>query len=181
MPCLRCGFEEMTEALCEEDDASAVLDRFAKAPVEPATLPGLMPVIDRCFSARSVLDILARLEAEEPGADGRMGGSPSGDHAFEIADQPRHRAPQMKEGAGRDFEDCMRIEYRIVNRVVKGHEFFEGVRAVIIDKDNTPRWQPATLERGDWRTDRRLFRTAGGRARSGGAGGGVRFRRPCGR
>lgn len=51
----------------------------------------------------------------------------------------------MQEGAKADFETCMKIEFRIVSRVVEGHEFFEGVRAVIIDKDNKPDWQPATL------------------------------------
>ena len=39
----------------------------------------------------------------------------------------------------------MRCEFRIVSRIVKGHEFYEGVRAVIVDKDNTPRWKPDTL------------------------------------
>jgi len=39
----------------------------------------------------------------------------------------------------------MRTEFRIVSRIVHGHDFYEGVRAVIVDKDNAPRWQPATL------------------------------------
>ena len=39
----------------------------------------------------------------------------------------------------------MRAEFRIVSRVIHGHDFYEGVRAVIVDKDNEPRWQPATL------------------------------------
>ena len=37
----------------------------------------------------------------------------------------------------------MRMEYRMVNRIVAGHDFYEGVRAAIIDKDNAPKWQPA--------------------------------------
>jgi enoyl-CoA hydratase len=39
----------------------------------------------------------------------------------------------------------MACEFRIVSRVIHGHDFYEGVRAVIVDKDNAPRWRPAAL------------------------------------
>ena len=39
----------------------------------------------------------------------------------------------------------MRTEFRIVSRIVRGHDFYEGIRAVIIDKDQAPRWQHASL------------------------------------
>ena len=39
----------------------------------------------------------------------------------------------------------MRAEFRIVSRIIEGHDFYEGVRAVIVDKDNKPHWNPATL------------------------------------
>ena len=53
---------------------------------------------------------------------------------------------QLREGRKLDFDDCMRMEFRMVNRVIAGHDFYEGVRATIIDKDQSPKWQPATLE-----------------------------------
>jgi enoyl-CoA hydratase len=49
-------------------------------------------------------------------------------------------------GAMKTFADNMAMEYRIGARVVRRHDFLEGVRAVIVDKDNAPRWSPATLE-----------------------------------
>ena len=54
---------------------------------------------------------------------------------------------QLKRGAAmEDFADNMAIEYRIGSRVVMNHDFIEGVRAVIVDKDNAPRWSPARVE-----------------------------------
>jgi enoyl-CoA hydratase len=44
------------------------------------------------------------------------------------------------------FEDEMRQEFAVASRVVQRPDFAEGVRAVIVDKDNEPRWQPATIE-----------------------------------
>src|SRR3984893_18342415 len=52
---------------------------------------------------------------------------------------------QMRRGPALDFNGCMRTEFRIVSRVMRGQDFYEGVRAVIIDKDQAPRWNPATL------------------------------------
>ena len=52
---------------------------------------------------------------------------------------------QVRRGKDWSFEDCMTCEFRIVSRIVYGHDFYEGVRAVIVDKDNAPRWKPADL------------------------------------
>ncbi len=51
----------------------------------------------------------------------------------------------LRAGAGASIEDALRTEFRVVSRIRTGHDFYEGVRAVLIDKDKTPRWSPATL------------------------------------
>ncbi|NOX96259.1 MAG: enoyl-CoA hydratase/isomerase family protein, partial [Alphaproteobacteria bacterium] len=52
---------------------------------------------------------------------------------------------QMKRGHELDFDDNMKMEFRMVRRVMEGHDFFEGVRAQILDKDREPKWIPASL------------------------------------
>ena len=42
--------------------------------------------------------------------------------------------------------EAMQTEFRIVNRVAREPEFYEGIRAVVIDKDNAPKWSPSALE-----------------------------------
>jgi len=49
-------------------------------------------------------------------------------------------------GQAASFAENMAMEYRIGARVVQRHDFLEGVRAVIVEKDNAPRWEPSTLE-----------------------------------
>ena len=52
----------------------------------------------------------------------------------------------LKLGRKNSFEDCMKMEFRMVNKVMNDHDFYEGVRALIIDKDNKPSWSPKSIE-----------------------------------
>ena len=54
---------------------------------------------------------------------------------------------QFAESAGKaDFADEMALEYRLAARMIMRADFIEGVRAVLVDKDNAPRWDPVAPE-----------------------------------
>lgn len=53
---------------------------------------------------------------------------------------------QLRRGRTLDMDENMRMEFRIVRRILDRHDFFEGVRAVLVDKDKAPRWSPASVE-----------------------------------
>jgi enoyl-CoA hydratase len=139
-------FAELLEALTGNVPVDAVLAAFhgagGKGPVMARR-----NTIDRLFAAMHVEDILDALTREA--------GSGSGDAewAAKAAATIRAKSPlslkialaQVRRGANWDFDTCMRTEFRIVSRIIEGHDFYEGVRAVIVDKDNQPRWRPATL------------------------------------
>ena len=57
----------------------------------------------------------------------------------------------------------MRTEFRIVSRIAEGHDFYEGVRAVLVDKDGKPHWRPASLDDSRPAVDRAAFRPLGDR------------------
>jgi enoyl-CoA hydratase len=56
---------------------------------------------------------------------------------------------QMHRGGRMTFAEAMLTEYRMASALMRGHDFFEGVRAAVIDKDGAPAWKPATLEAVD--------------------------------
>lgn len=107
----------------------------------PAPLASMQKEISAHFSKDSVGDVITSLRTD------------GGEWATKTADTIEAKSPtstlvafrQIREGAALDFEECMKLEYRLIERFVKGHDFYEGVRAAVIDKDQAPKWKPAML------------------------------------
>ena len=122
--------------------ADAVIAGFTADAGMP-TLPAMMPDIDRCFSAESVAEIVAKLRKQGgEWADRQL--------AALLKLSPLAMAitlEQLRRCANRSFEDSMTIEYRMSQGAMRpDHDFFEGVRALLIDKDQKPKWNPPTIE-----------------------------------
>lgn len=110
----------------------------------PSSLEALRDGIDFHFGHDSVEAILASLDTGD-------------DWAMEQARIIRSMSPTsckltlraLRMGEGASIEEALRTEYRIVSAIRTGHDFFEGVRAVLLDKDKNPLWSPASLEAVD--------------------------------
>ncbi|ANP45604.1 enoyl-CoA hydratase/isomerase family protein [Candidatus Viadribacter manganicus] len=129
-------------------DAGRALDSGLEALSESAGRPKeLTPEniarIDRIFALDSVEAIFAALQSDNSDwAKAQLAAlKTKSPQAMKVSFR------QMREGAKMaSFSDEMRSEYRLASRVASRHDFQEGVRALIVDKDNKPIWSPATLE-----------------------------------
>ena len=130
----------LMDALEQGDDPRDVAMELGLRP-QNSPLSDRRTKIDRIVGATSVEDMLTLLDRDDK------------EWSHDLAALMRARSPtslklaysQIRTGSMLDFDDCMRMEFRIASRILKGQDFYEGVRAVIVDKDNAPRWQPATL------------------------------------
>jgi enoyl-CoA hydratase/carnithine racemase len=123
-----------------------VLGSFAVDP-GPAPLAASQPAIDRCFAGESVEAILDALAAEA------TGGRTHAAWAQETRAGLLTKSPtslkitlrQLTIGRDYDLEAALVLEYRLTQHVMASYDFYEGVRAVLIDKDPQPQWHPPTL------------------------------------
>ncbi len=115
----------------------------AAGSVPPAKIEANLPAISRLFASDRLEEILAALGAER------------GEWAETELVTLQRKSPLsckvslrlLAEGAQREnFAEEMEAEYALASRVVRTHDFREGVRAVLIDKDNAPHWDPPTPE-----------------------------------
>lgn len=151
-----CRFLGMATHYVPQAALPDLLDRLAKTPARaagvagqfgitppPARIEANLPLIAKLFAPDTLEEVTAALETD------------GGDWAKTELATLGSKSPLsckvslrlLREGAERtDFAEEMRAEYALATRVVRTHDFVEGVRALLIDKDNAPDWQPAVPE-----------------------------------
>ena len=137
----------LTMLQASPEEPRAAIRAFAEqfrgqiAPAE-AMLTAERASIDRHFAFDAVPQIVASLAAD------------TGAFAQKTLAMMQKRSPllmcvtlsQLRRGAGMDIADCLRMERNMVRRNFEHGEILEGVRAVVIDKDNAPAWSPPQLD-----------------------------------
>lgn len=149
-----CVAEGLADAYLPADRAEALADALAGATDIDAAIAGLATpaptgrlaadraAVTLCFDRASLGDVLAALGAA---------GSAWADKQLKTI---RRKSPlaiavaweQLQRGAGLDFDRCLVLEYRMALACCRNGEFREGVRALIVDKDNEPAWRHARIE-----------------------------------
>ena len=135
--------EETKARIAEHPDRiEGILGEASVTPPD-ARIAGHIAHINRTFAAERYEDILAALEKDETEWAAK-------ELATLHGKSPQACKVSLRLLAGgatmASFADEMRQEYRVAARAVRRHDFLEGVRALLVDKDNQPRWDPPTPE-----------------------------------
>ena len=124
----------------ERETVTQIIKKMALATGE-STVWERRDVIEDCFSKKTVEKIMADLEKN------------TDSWCQEIATVMKTKSPTslkvtlraLQEANELDFNEAIQNEFRLTNHFLEEHDFFEGVRAVLIDKDQSPHWKPAKL------------------------------------
>ncbi len=110
-------------------------------PVQPGPYYEHRNEIAEWFAPGPPLVVMARLKLSGSRLAARLLAEMTTKSAFSIA----IASEQMRRGVSLDFDEAMRIEYRVVSRICKTQDFYEGVRTVLIEKGAAPRWEFAEV------------------------------------
>ncbi|XP_039455822.1 3-hydroxyisobutyryl-CoA hydrolase, mitochondrial isoform X2 [Oreochromis aureus] len=128
------------------EDVSRVLDSYQSQSSLDAEKPFILKKhlsdIDRLFSASSVEGIVKNLKT-----DGSEFAKKQTETLSKMSPTSlKITLKQLQAGASLSLQDVLVMEYRLSQACMRGYDFYEGVRAVLVDKDQNPKWNPSTLE-----------------------------------
>ncbi len=128
--------------ISDASDVDRVIAGFAEDP-GMAPLDEYRDLIDAAFGEETIEDIMDHLDA----IDHEWAGKTLSKLKKMSPVSMKVIIEQILRGADLDFNEAMRMEYRIVSHIVSYQsDFYEGVRAVLIDRDQNPTWNPASIE-----------------------------------
>ena len=132
--------DDLVEALASGEPIEIILGDFDCDTEEPP-IGAHRAAIDRHFTGDRVEAIVASLQGGDDWAQAQA--------ATLVRMSPtscKLTLRALREGAGLDIAGALRNEYRIVCAIKHGGDFYEGIRAQLLDKDRNPRWRPASLD-----------------------------------
>ncbi|MBY0292407.1 MAG: enoyl-CoA hydratase/isomerase family protein [Alphaproteobacteria bacterium] len=118
------------------------LSTYCQHPSEKGFLESHVELIEKHFNQPSLMDIIESLAQDAT------------PFALQTYTTLRAKSPtslavvfrQLQEGKSLSFTERMKLEFRLSQHFIEGHDFAEGIRAVLVDKTHNPCWNPATLE-----------------------------------
>lgn len=146
--CVEAGrFDDIAAALADAQPVDPLLDDLHADP-GPGDLEPVAPVIARCFAGDSVEEMIARLQ-QETGPDRAFAEAVLADLAKRSPTSLKLTLRHLRNAARMDLREVLIADQRLACRCLEGNDFAEGVRAALVDKDNLPVWNPATLAEVD--------------------------------
>jgi enoyl-CoA hydratase len=130
----------------QESSAEAVaeiLENFSSpVPMDPGPLEVNRELIDKCFAHNSIMEILESLRWEESEWSHETAKTILGRSPISVVVSLQH----LRRAKGQDFDTIIARDFTLAQHFLTEHDFYEGVRAAVIDKDKQPQWNPARLE-----------------------------------
>jgi len=131
---------EAKSRIMADPTATETVLKALQSPPPEARLERNLGNIDRLFASDRLEEILSALEGE----DSKWAGKELATLRSKSPLTMKVALRQIAQAKGlSDFADEMQTEYRLACRMIMEPDFAEGVRAVLVDKDNAPRWNPA--------------------------------------
>jgi len=137
-------FGEIGGALADADPVDAVLDERHEDP-GPGELAAHRPAIARCFAQSTVEGIIDRLQAEA-GAEAAWAQGVIADLFARSPTSLKITHRHVRSARNLDLRATLLQDFRLSCRCLDGHDLYEGVRALLIDRDRAPKWRPGRLE-----------------------------------